>query len=572
MTLTRALRNGTVAAVVALTTVACTGSDDADDAAAATEPESTGDAVVSTDEATDSTEATEPTPVGSDVDGEASAADAPVAQGPPGDPAQTVTSDDVDRALEQIPGEVEAILEASGVPGLAVSVVFEDDVVFADGFGVREVGGDEPVGPDTVFQIASLSKSLSATAVAGLVGEGDVDWDEPVVDHLPDFELSDPYVTENVTIADMFTHRSGLPPHAGDLLEDLGFDRDEIFDRLAQEPLDPFRAQHQYTNFGLTAGAESAAAAAGEPWDVVIDEQLFEPAGMTNSSALFDDYITATDRAVPHGLDAEGNFVVGEQRNPDPQTPAGGVSSTATDLANWMRLQLAEGDFNGQPVIDADALLAMQTPHSLSNPPGSPSSHSGLYGLGMGVGVGDDGFVRWSHSGAFLLGTGTNYVMVPGQQLGLSVITNGAPVGAAEAVSQSIVDLIVDGEVSRDWFAGYSALFAGLFDPDLPTDWSEVPSDPSPAGPADLYVGIYDNDYYGPMEVTQDADALVMTLGPDAMTFELEPYDGDTFLFSPPGENGTGPTGITFEVDGEQAVSVTSEFYDQSGLGTWESR
>ncbi|MGB0112787.1 MAG: serine hydrolase, partial [Ilumatobacteraceae bacterium] len=378
------------------------------------------------------------------------------------------------------------------------------------------------------------------------------------------------YVTAHVSYADMFTHRSGLPAHAGDLLEDLGYDQQEVFDRLVEQPLLPFRQQHRYTNFGLTAAAVAAANASGVTWDELIAERLFVPAGMTNSSALFADYMASDDRAVPHQRDADGNWIVTtDQRDPDPQTPAGGVSSTANDLGQWLRLQLAEGELDGEPLIDPAALLAMQTPHSVKGSPSTPSAHTGLYGLGLNVGVRDDGYTSWGHSGAFLLGTGTNISIVPGQDLGVAVITNGQPVGLAEATADTVIDMIIAGEPTRDWLAGYTGLFAGLFASETPTDWSEPVADPAPPATLSTYVGTYANDYYGPMVVTESSGVLVMTLGPDGMTFELTPLDGDTFLFTPPGENSLGPTGIVFDVDGEQATSVTSEFYDMTGLGTW---
>jgi CubicO group peptidase (beta-lactamase class C family) len=491
--------------------------------------------------------------------------------GPPGNPAQTVTSDDVDAGLERVPEQAEQLLEASGVPGMAITVVFEDEVVFAEGFGVRDVEGDDEIGPDTVFQVASLSKPLAATVVAGLVGQGDLAWDDPVVEHLPDFELSDPYVTENVTIADMFAHRSGLPPHAGDLLEDLGYDREQILERLAQEPLAPFRAEHQYTNFGLTAAAVAAADTAGTTWEDAGQDVLFGPAGMEDSSFTFEDYEAADSRALPHVRDEDGEWVPSEeQRQPDAQAPAGGASSTAEDMAQWLRILLGDGELGDEPLIDADALREVTVPHSLLSAGGTPSSRPSSYGLGMNLGTRDDGFVTWSHSGAFLLGTGTAMSVVPGQQLAVSVLTNGQPVGAAEAMAEIVLDDIIDGEVSRDWFGLYGQLFAGLYEPETPTDWSEQPDDP--AEPQDLttYEGTYENDYYGPMEVAVVDGHLVAMLGPDEVELVLTPYDGDTFLFTPPGENTTTATGMAFEVDGDTAVSVTSELYDENGLGTWE--
>ena len=120
------------------------------------------------------------------------------------------------------------MLERSGVPGASITVVHGDEVVYARGFGVRDLDSGEPVDEETVFQLASLSKPISATVVSALVGRGELDWSDPVVEHTPGFELSDPMVSERVSVGDLFSHRSGLPDHAGDLLEDLGFDREEI--------------------------------------------------------------------------------------------------------------------------------------------------------------------------------------------------------------------------------------------------------------------------------------------------------------------------------------------------------
>ncbi len=490
-------------------------------------------------------------------------------EGPPGDPPQTVTAADVAAGLERVPEAADAVLAATGVPGMAVTVVFDDEVVYAEGFGTRQVEHDDRIGPDTVFQVASLSKPIGATVVAGLVGDGAVSWSDPIVDHLDGFELSDPMVTERVTVADMYAHRSGLPDHAGDLLEDLGYDRDTIIERLQYLDLGPFRDSYAYTNFGLTTAAVAAASASGMSWDEAMNDVLFGPAGMDHSSARFDDYMAADDRAVPHQRDSDGTWGAFAQRDPDPQSPAGGVSSTAADMGTWMRIQLNEGRLGDEEIVDADALLAMHTPQITSAPPRTPSAHASQYGLGLNVGVRDDGYTQWSHSGAFLLGAGTTVGMIPGQHLGVAVLTNGQPVGASEAMVEIVLDLIIDGDVSRDWLGLYGPLFDGFYVPATPTDWSDRPADPSPPASSSTYIGTYDNTYFGPLEVSEQDGALVMTLGPADLQFPLEPFDGDTFLFTPPGENSLGPTGIEFVVVDGQATEVTAEFYDEYGLGTW---
>jgi CubicO group peptidase (beta-lactamase class C family) len=153
-------------------------------------------------------------------------------------------------------------MTTSGIPGMAIAVVHGGKTLYAKGFGVRDVRSPEKVDADTVFQLASLSKPIAATVVAHQVGIRDLTWDAPIVAHLPWFALSDPAVTGMLTVADLFAHRSGLPDHAGDLLEDLGYGRRAVLERLRFLPLAPFRTSYAYTNFGVTAAAEAVASPA----------------------------------------------------------------------------------------------------------------------------------------------------------------------------------------------------------------------------------------------------------------------------------------------------------------------
>ncbi len=244
--------------------------------------------------------------------------------GAEGAAAAGVTRQQVDDALGMIDGFVEAEMEKTGVPGVAVAVVYDDEVVFAEGYGVREVGTDDAVSADTVFQIASLSKPITGTALAGLVSKGIIDWDEPVHPYAPDLIFSDPWVTDHVTFADLYSHRSGLPGGVGESLDIFGYTRDEILARLRYVPLNPFRATYAYTNFGMTAGGDAAAKAAGVSFEDMIDEQLFEPAGMATASARYADFLERPDRATIH-VRLDGEWVPGPTRMPDAQAPAGGV-------------------------------------------------------------------------------------------------------------------------------------------------------------------------------------------------------------------------------------------------------
>ena len=151
---------------------------------------------------------------------------------PGSDAVASVTQERVTAAVEALPAFIETVMDASGVPGLSLAVVHQGETVFAEGYGVRSLATASPVDADTVFQLASVSKSVGATVVARQVGQGTVAWETPVVENLPGFTLADPWVTQHVTIADLYTHRSGLYEHAGDELEDLGYDRTQVLDRI----------------------------------------------------------------------------------------------------------------------------------------------------------------------------------------------------------------------------------------------------------------------------------------------------------------------------------------------------
>jgi CubicO group peptidase (beta-lactamase class C family) len=219
-------------------------------------------------------------------------------------------------------------------PGLAVGIVYKGQVAYLEGFGVREVGRPELVNSDTIFQVASVSKAISSTIVSSLVSDGTVKWDDPVVKYDPRFELSNPTVTSEVTIGDMFAHRSGLPGGAGNDLELVGYKQPTIMYRLRfPPPAYPFRDGYQYSNFGLTEGGLAAAKAAGEDWVTLADRQLFRPLGMTSTSMRYSDFTRHANRTHLHVL-INNRWTPLLTRDADAQAPAGGASSNVRDLTH----------------------------------------------------------------------------------------------------------------------------------------------------------------------------------------------------------------------------------------------
>jgi CubicO group peptidase (beta-lactamase class C family) len=298
---------------------------------------------------------------------------------------------------------------------LTVGVVAALAVACTNDDGVSEAGTDRRVTPETVFQIASLSKPIGATAVAAVVGRGDIAWDQPVATELPDLQLSSEYVTQNATVADFYSHRSGLPGDTGgNDLELIGFDQGSIIPRLRELPLAPFRATYSYSNFGLTIGGLAAAAAYGTPFAQMAEEVLFTPAGMTSTSFSHDEFLTRPDTARLHVL-RDGAFTTGFERDADAQAPAGGASSNVVDLNRWMLLQLDSGQLDGEQIVDAEALAETKRSHINRSPAAEVDRPIAGYGLGWNLdqAVVEPSLVEWSHSGAFIAGAGTAHSLFP---------------------------------------------------------------------------------------------------------------------------------------------------------------
>jgi len=482
-----------------------------------------------------------------------------------------IPSQRIPNAVAKLDSIIKDIMARTGVPGLAAAVVHDGKLLYAKGFGVRDVNAKARVNASTVFHLASVSKPLSSTVVAGVVGKKVIKWTDPIVAHLPSFALADPYVTEHVTYADLFSHTSGLPDHAGDLLEDLGYDQAYILNRLRQEPLGPFRAQYEYTNFGLTAAAEAAAAAAGQSWAGLADQVLFGPASMPSSSFRNSDFLQHTNRAAMH-VKVGKKWVQKYTRDADPEAPAGGATSNVLDLANWLMVQLSDGSFKGRPVIDTDALEATQLPHARSGLPSSTAARSGFYGLGLNVGPDYAGRVHFSHSGGFDQGAATVINLLPSENLGIVVLTNGMPLGIPESVVASFYDYVEAGSKVNDWLGLYGPVFEAMLVNHSELADKKPPKNPVPAQPDSYYTGSYANDYYGSIQIVAKGGSLHLLIGPGPDDYPLTHWSDNVFSFFPTGENALGITAATFNPasGGAQASSVTLEYYNANQLGTFK--
>lgn len=481
-----------------------------------------------------------------------------------GDPGP-VPDRNIDDAVALLDQLVAALMSSTGVPGMAVAVVRGEKTIYAKGFGVRALGTHSPVDADTVFQLASVSKSIGATVVAREIGRGQVAWDQPLRGLLPWFELADPEATRLVTIGDMYAHRSGLPGHIGDRLEDMGYDQRTVLERLRYVPLDGFRTRYDYTNFGLTAGGIATAAAAGTDWATLSEQAIYGPLGMTRTSSRFADFIDRSNRVTGHRI-VDGKWATNTLRMPDAEAPAASVTSSVNDLAKWLSMMLGEGFYAGRRLVDAAALRAAVSPQIETSPAGN-GRDAGHYGFGFNVGKTSAGRRDFSHSGAFGMGAATAFRVVPSTGIGLVALTNGYPIGVPEILSAQFFDLLEYGAIQRDYQALIGPFFTALNAPEGSLVGVPPPTSPMPPSQSlSAFAGHYRNDYHGPLNVELAGGSLSLTIGGAPLRLPLAHWDADVFTFTLDNENASPGTisKATFETG-----KVTLEFYDKEHLGTF---
>ena len=482
-----------------------------------------------------------------------------------------VTAGAVAAALPVLEHLAQATVGKGGVPALAIAVVHRDQVVYLKGFGVRQAGATEPVDADTVFQLASMSKPIAATVVAALVGEGTVSWDSRLADLDPDLQLFDPWVTREVTVRDCFCHRTGLPGAAGDDLEEVGFARDEILHRLRYlKPASSFRSQYAYSNFGLTVGAVAAAKAAGLAWEEASAEKLYKPLGMTATSSRFADYQAATNRALLH-IRSNGAWAAKVTRDPDPQSPAGGVSSTARDAARWVRLVLGNGVFAGKRLIPVAALPQAQGPQIVKGT-NITTDDPAYYGLGWNVDYDEAGRIFWAHAGAFSRGARTIVSLLPAANLGIVVLANAFPTGVPDGLAAAFYDQVLIGKHSRDWIAFWNKPYEALYQAFYASSaaYAKPPAQPQPALPPKSYTGTYTNHYFGDIVIGEGPGDLTLQIGPQQTTFPLRHWNRDEFLYEPAPELPGSYYSVTFAVGNDgTGQQVVIDGLNNDGQGTF---
>lgn len=453
------------------------------------------------------------------------------------------------------------------VPGLAVAVVRNDSVVFARGYGVRELGGRDAVDEHTLFAIASTTKALTVAALGMLVDEDRLDWDDDVARHMPRFVLQDPFITRELTVRDLLTHRAGLS-RSDNLWIAAPFDRAEILRRARHLPASSFRAGYGYNNIMFIAAGELVEAVSGVSWDEFLARRLFAPLGMTRSTTRTAEAEARPNVASSHTR-SDGSVIVMARRNYDNIGGAGAAWSSAYDMAQWVRLLLNEGEYEGQRLLRPETVRTMLAPQVII-PTDSvtermfPASHFHAYGLGWRM-QDYHGRKVVHHSGSINF-TRTHVAFVPDASIGVVAMANLSSSNLQQAIVYRVIDEAL-GLPARDWSAEYLELWRRS-DEASARRAGEVSgarvmgTTPSLAVPD--YAGRYTNVVYGDILIEEDGGRLVLRYAPD-YTADLEHWHHDTFSANWR-RAGFGRAFVTFALDSRaRAASLNLD-----GFGTFE--
>lgn len=435
---------------------------------------------------------------------------------------------------------VAQVMKTFDVPGISVAIVKDEKVVVAKGYGVRKLGEPTPVDENTLFGIGSNTKAFTTAALATLVDAGKISWDDRVYERLPGFQMYDPYVSHEMTIRDLLTHRSGMGLGEGDLLfwPHTTFTRKEIIYRLRfMKPASSFRSRFAYDNLLYMTAGQIIPAVTGKSWDDYVREEILRPLGMNTTNVSTAAYKPGDDYAYPHSKQ-EGKLQVVEFENLDNAGPAGSINSSAAEMSKWVLLQLNHGKFPGREdrlfseaqsreMWSAQTILPIGTGPS---PLAAKRPKFSAYALGWGVSD-YHGRKMVGHSGG-LSGFVSRVMLVPEENLGVVVLTNAEQGGAFESILYHILDSYF-GLPPTDWIAAHRAA-----DDQAEKQAAEImkgqetgrAADSKPSLPLEKYAGIYNDAWYGPVTIRMENGKLVFSLDhtPKAVG-ELQHWQYDTF-------------------------------------------
>lgn len=451
--------------------------------------------------------------------------------------------------IGELDGRIDALREAFGIPGLAIAVVRHDSIVLARGYGIRRVGEAGRIDAETLFAIGSTTKAFTSTAMAMLVGEGALAWDDPVASLLPGFALEDAWLTREITVRDILAHRSGLP--MANLLWLSGLhDTGELVRRLRfLEPASGFRSAFSYQNVLYAAAGQIVERTTGSAWGDFVEQRIFDPLGMERSTTSLADLEVAGNVASPH-VSIDGAVQPVPYRDIDAIGPAGSILSSAEDMGEWLRFQLSGGLARDGELLDREALLETRRPQILIPPEGPvatfyPDARSLAYGMGWVISE-YRGRTLLDHGGG-IDGMTTLVAMVPEEGLGVAILTNHQTATPPYWILYPVLDVLL-GHEPVDRTDGFRAI-ADQVEAILRVEPARVDGT-RPLLPLESYAGAYESTPLGSARVTLEDGRLVFRFG--RFTGPLAAWHFDTFRVEwedRAWRAAAGPGWITFRLD-----------------------
>jgi len=459
-------------------------------------------------------------------------------------------------------------MEKWKIPGMAIAIVKDDHIVYAKGFGVKTAGTQDRVDEKTVFQIGSTSKAFTAALVAMMVDEGKVKWKDKVIDHVPDFQMYDPWVTREFMVGELLEQHSGLPGYAGDFQAVAGFDREHIKRSLRYiKPATSFRSEFAYVNNLFLVAAGVVEKHTGKSWEKNVAERIFKPLGMNDSSMGVEPLMRGWNVATGHSLD-------GDKVTPLPKDlkwmyiygPAGGINSNVLDMAKWVALQIHDGTFQGKRLVSADNFDYIHSPKTIAND--NPQKGPLTFYCASWVYEDTKPYPMIWHNG----GTSGYHTMVafwPDTKIGMVVLTNLIPNGLAEALPRYFNELY-SGNPPKD-LSGEALSKAKKAAEEEKAKELQPPAQPVPPMALEKYAGTYTNDVYGDVTVDKKESGLEITVGPDKFKILLKHWDKDMFTSVVLGDESKADVAFTATADGN-VTTMTVNSINQDGCGVFQKK
>ena len=446
------------------------------------------------------------------------------------------TASDIPPSLDRY---IERGMEAFDVPGLAIAIVKEGDIVLAKGYGARDKKGGGAVDADTVFGIASISKSFTTAALAMLVEEGKLQWDAPVRRYLPDFRMYDPYVTEHITVRDLLTHRCGLGGIAGGTFwYGSTLSSAEIMRRIRfVKPRIGFRSWFAYQSLTYLAAGQLIPAVTGMSWFEFIERRILKPLDMTRSSTTLEGIVKEKNAVVPHTR-INGEVVAVDYRGYDNMAPAVSINSTANDMAHYILMLLSGGRYKERQVLSPGMVYELTKSQMLIHvpyvPPQLEETRPMFASYGLGWFVQDYKKRKMAVHGGQIDGLFSLVILMPELKLGMAVMINQEEEGLLDAITNRIMDYYIDPEAEhKDWIPVYLELERMMDDwrGKMNDELFKRPAKPRPPSvPLKDLAGIYRDEAVGDIFVTLDGDFLQLKF-PNTPSFSagLEHWDRNHF-------------------------------------------